>query len=132
MNVTNSSVCLNLPYFCFQNFTFAWLFERISHSFSFWTVIPSAQCNVKKGGRLIVAGIFTNGFFYVVRAKTYLSALFFIHWSGEEKKEKSDRASVYKGHLFSHFFIFSVCLLVAAESYELSYQCAGGKQALIY
>ena len=31
------------------------------------------------------------------------------------------------------FFTFSVCLLyVAAESYELSNQCAGGKQALIY
>ena len=68
-------------------------------------------CN-KKGGRLIVAGIFINGFFYVVWAKTYLSALFFIHWSGEEKK-----MSVTKVTFSLTFFTFSVCLLyVAAES----------------
>ena len=80
-------------------------------------------CN-KKGGRLIVEGIFINGFFYVVRAKTYLSALFFIFWSGEEKK-MSDRASV--SPFLSLFFIFSLCLLHAdAESYELSNQYVGG------
>ena len=81
---------------------------------------------MKKGGRLIVAGIFISGFFYVVRAKTYLSACF--SSTEVEKREKmSDRASVYKGHLFFHFFLFLafVCY-IAAESYELSIQCAGG------
>ena len=87
---------------------------------------------MKKGGRLIVAGIFTNGFFYVVASEDVF-IYFVFHPLNWRRKKKSQTGRLFTKVTFSlTFFIFSVCLLVAAESYELSYQCAGGKQAQIY
>lgn len=53
--------------------------------------------------------------------------LFFIHWSGEEGKNVRQGVCLQRSPFLSLFFLFLafVCY-IAAESYELSIQCAGG------
>jgi len=78
------------------------IWKNFSHIF----ILNSYPLCNKKGGRLIVARIFINGFFYVVLAKTHVPALFFIHWSGEEKKDVRQGVLFTKVTFSLTFFYF--------------------------